>query len=259
MTERQFPPFPLDVLVSLGFGAVLLTAAAVLTWGPPAQAFRDSGWFYPAWGFALLMNLAAWRGLGVLWRWLVFRPDPPLTWREWFDSFRTRRALGFTLGGLAALLPGLVLTKAMSIDPWWHWWQAQGWPQATCTIVEGSLYTTRGSASFSRRRTYMHLAFAFERDGRRHVVQTYSPWRVGGTEWRIGPPREIVAGEPVDLDPRFPLGSVHRCVVAPDGAPRAYLDRQRWSGGLAIAAIGPAFCLFGLLLLSARPRGAAAA
>ena len=99
----------------------------------------------------------------------------------------------------------------------------------------------------------MRLAFTYDRAGERHVRQTYSPWRVGGTEWLIDPPREMIDGKPVDLSDRFPLGSVHRCYIAPDGT-QAFVDRGLWPGGYAIAALGPALVLFGMLVIAARPR-----
>lgn len=253
MGARVFPRFPIDSLVALAFGAVLLAAAALLTWGPIGEAFAASGWLYPAWGLALLLNLGALRGVRKIWQWLRFRPDPPLGWGEWFASLFTRRALGYTIVGLGAILPGLLATKAMSVDPWLNWWRAQSWPQSSCVIVEGSTYTTRGSNIWSKRHTYMRLAFTYDRAGQRHVRQTYSPWRVGGTEWLIDPPREMIDGKPVDLTGDFPLGSVHRCYVAPNGR-QAFLERRRWPGGYAIAALGPAFVLFGMLVIAARPR-----
>ncbi len=254
MGDRNFPRFPFDALVALAFGAVLLGAAALLTWGPIGEQFAASGWLYPAWGLALLLNLGALRGIRKIWRWLRFRPDPPLSWREWLASLSTRRAIGYTVVGACAILPGLLATKAMSIEPWLSWWRAQAWPQSSCVIVEGSTYTSRGSKIWSERHTYMHLAFTYDREGQRHVRQTYSPWRVGGTEWLIGPPREMIDGKPVDLTDEFPLGSVHPCFIAPDGS-KAFLDRRRWPGGYAFAALGPALCVFGMLVIAARPRG----
>lgn len=253
MGDRNFPRFPLDALIGLAFCAVLLGTCAVLTWGALGAAFRESGWFYPAWGLAGLLSLGALRGIAKIWRWLSFRPDPPLTWREWLASLFAGRAIVYTVIGMAAIIPGLLATKAMSIDPWLNYWQAQSWPESSCTIVEGDRYTSRGSQMWSKRHTYMRLAFTYERDGQRHVQQTYSPWRVGRTEWRIGPPREVVEGKPIDLDKNFPLGASHRCYVAPDGR-KAFLDRRLWSGGYAFAALGPALCLFGMLIMAARPR-----
>lgn len=253
MGDRNFPRFPFDALVALAFGAVLLVAAAGLTWGPIGPTFRESGWFYPAWGLAVLLGLAALRGLRKVWHWLTFRPDPPLTWAEWFASLFARRALGYTIVGLCALLPGLLVTKTMSIDPWRNYWRAQSWPESSCVVVEGSTYTSRGSQIWSKRHTYMRLAFTYDRNGQRHVRETYSPWRVGGTEWLIDPPREMIGGKPVDLGKDFPLGSVHRCYVAPD-AQQAFLDRRLWRGGYALAALGPALVLFGMLVIAARPR-----
>lgn len=253
MGDRNFPRFPFDALVALAFCAVLLAACAVLTWGPVAQAFRESGFFYPAWGLAALLSLGALRGVARIWRWLRFRPDPPLTWGDWFASLIAGKALVHTVIGVAAIGAGLLATKAMSIDPWLNYWRAQSWPESSCVIVEGSTYTSRGSQIWSKTHTYMRLAFTYDREGQRHVRQTYSPWRVGRTEWRIGPPREVVDGKPVDLNPNFPLGSVHRCYVAPD-AQHAFLDRGLWTGGYAMAALGPALCLFGMLIVAARPR-----
>lgn len=253
MGDRNFPRFPFDVLVALAFSAVLLGACAALTWSAVGDAFRASGWFYPAWGLAGLLSLGALRGIAKIWRWLRFRPDPPLTWGEWFASLFTRRAIGYTIVGVGAILPGLLATKTMSIDPWLNWWRAQSWPESSCVIVEGSVYTSRGSQIWSTTHTYMRLAFTYDREGQRHVRQTYSPWRVGRTEWLIGPPREVVDGKPVDLNTDFLLGAVHRCYIAPD-AQTAFLSRRVWEGGYVFAALGPALCLFGLLIIAARPR-----
>lgn len=253
MGDRNFPRFPLDALVSLAFCALLLGACAALTWSPVGDAFRESGWFYPAWGLAGLLSLGALRGIGKIWGWLSFRPDPPLTWGEWFASLFTGRAIVYTVIGLAAIAAGLLVTKAMSIDPWVDYWRAQSWPESSCVIVEGDLYTSRGSQMWSKTHTYMRLAFTYDRDGKRHVQQTYSPWRAGRTEWLISPPREMVDGKPVDLNANFPLGSVQRCYIAPD-ARQAFLDRRLWSGGYAFAALGPALCVFGMLIIAARPR-----
>lgn len=257
MGDRNVPRFPFSALVALTFCGVLLAAVSLLTWGPVADEFEQSGWRLPAWALAVLLGLGGLRGIRDIWRWASFRPDPPLTWSEWFASMFTRGAIGYTIVGLSAILPGLLATKAMSIDPWLNYVRAQSWPESSCIIVEGDTYTSRGSQIWSKRHTFMRLAFAYDRNGERRVRQTYSPWRVGRTEWLIGAPREIVDGKVLELTERFRLGSVHRCYVSPD-ASQAFLDRGRWNGGYAFAALGPALVLFGMLVIAARPRTAQA-
>lgn len=214
----------------------------------------DGWWWVPgAWGVGAFLSLAALRGFGDIWRWLIFKPDPPLTWAEWLRSFYQGHAWGPTLIGLCGLVPGLLAVKLMTFDPYWNWRRAQQWEETPCTVVEGEI-RWHGGGKYGRSWQAMHLAFEYFRGGNRYVSHTHSPWRVSHTEWLIDPPREVKNGKNIERTQDLALGTRHTCYVSPDNPQEAFFSRVWWEGAYLTAAIGPALCLVGLLALAARPR-----
>lgn len=252
-----------DPGAATGMSAGLERGASVPCWVDPERPSRalldtgyEAGWLLPgAWLVAVLLLSGALRGVPTLWRWLVYRPDPPLTWREWRLSFHRNGAWKWTSVGSMFLALGLVATWGLSIVPVWNWWRAQDWQATTCVIVEGPVRWQSAGRFPSRGRYVMDLAFTYQAGGQRHVAYTYSPWRAGSVEWLLSPPREVQKDRIIELTTAFALGTVHRCYVPGDDTGAGYIERSFWNGWYGIAVIGPLFVLFGLALVMARPRG----
>ena len=67
---------------------------------------------------AVVMFLCALPMAPKFWLWLTYRPDPPLSWAEWFGSFYQNLNWMFTMGGALFMIPGLLLLNPLTISPW---------------------------------------------------------------------------------------------------------------------------------------------
>jgi hypothetical protein len=244
---------PLEAIGSASPGAQLEC------WYNPAQPDQAllhreySGWWWlpGAWLLSAFLLLTTLPFLpAALWRWITYRPDPPLTWAQWFATFYQGNAWAFTVIGLVCLLPGLLLLKFLTIDPWWNWRQAQSWPPAPATITKAEPRSwSSGSGRQATGGYVVDIAFDYEYAGRRYAATTYSPWRAGRTEWLLQSTREEGIAEILQ---RLAPGSRHTAFVSPSQPYRAYLYRDRTGGATYITAFGPFLTLLGLTILAAR-------
>lgn len=161
-------------------------AAPQTCWVDPADPAHvlidrsyEGWWWLPVlWSVAALLLLSSVRGLREILRWACFRPDPPLTWHEWAQTFHRHGAWRMTALGGAFLLPACAATWALTVLPWWNWHRAQSWSASTCVMVEGRVRHSIGRFGV-RGGDVMDAAFAYQADGRQYVSHTYSPWRAG--------------------------------------------------------------------------------
>ncbi len=209
-------------------------------------------WWLPGiWLLAAFLMATTAPGLAMgLWKWAVFRPDPPLTWGQWLATFHANGAWAFSLIGLAALLPGLAMMWFLTVRPWWNWWQAQRWPEAQCQMTRSQVRGWRGGSGREAVGGYvMDIAFRYAFGGKEYMADTYSPWRLGGTEWLLQSSR---AEEMEALLAKFAAGTKHTCYVSPENPRRAYLSRERSGFGMYVAAIGPFLALVGWVVICSR-------
>jgi len=208
----------------------------------------DGWWWLPgAWALALFLLLQTAPALVVaLWRWATFRPDPPLTWAQWFGTFYENGAWSFTVIGLAALVPGLAMMAFVTALPWWNWWQASSWQETRCEITKSQVRGWSGNKSGGY---LLDIEYRYLWQGQAYLATTYSPWRLGGTEWLLQSTKNAGIEE---LRQRFAVGTSHRCYVSPEWPSRAYISRDRDNGATYITSIGPFLALLGLIVLCAR-------
>lgn len=224
----------------------------------PAQSLLDrsyEGWWWlpGSWTLAALLMLSALRGITDIWRWLSFRSDPPLTWAEWFRSFRQGDAWLFSLAGFSCLIAGILMLWFFTVAPWWDWRRAQHWVPTPCVIVEGRVHYVAGSFR-TKGRYVMDIAFEYESSGKRYVSTTYSPWHAGHTDWLLSPPRTVVNGKIVEDTREFALGTPHTCQVSPEHPEQAFMYWEFWEEAYLVGSFGPILTVLGLLILGARPR-----
>jgi hypothetical protein len=187
----------------------------------------------------------------AMWRWATYRPDPPLTWAQWFATFYENGAWSFTVIGLAALVPGLAMVVFVTAVPWWNWWQASQWQPAQCEIVRSAVrgWSGGGSSRSGSGGYLLDIEYRYLWGGRTYTSNRYSPWRLGGTEWLLQSTKEAGIEE---LQQRFAVGTRHGCFVAPDRPDHAFLSRDRDNSATYITSIGPFVALLGLIILCAR-------
>lgn len=222
----------------------------------PADAVLDreyEGWWWlpGLWALALFMVLSTGPSLAVaLWKWATYRPEIPLTWGEWFATFYRDGAWMYSVIGLAALLPGLAMVWFLTARPWWNWWQASQWPETQCEMVRGEVRTWSGGSGRDRTGGYiLDIEFRYEVHGRTFTATTYSPWRLGGTEWLLQSSRAEGIAE---LQQKFAPGTRLPCYVSPSDPQRAYLSRDRAGYATYVSCIGPFLVLLGLIVLCSR-------
>ncbi|MBL8175482.1 MAG: DUF3592 domain-containing protein [Bryobacterales bacterium] len=222
----------------------------------PAESVltRDyAGWWWlpGAWLLAAFMMLSTAPGLLIgLWRWAIHRPDPPLTWAEWLSTFYRNGAWSMSLVGFAALLPGLAMIWFMTVAPWWNWRQAQSWQPTPCEMTRSEVRNwSAGSGRDATGGYVMDIAFRYSFGGKEYGAATFSPWRLGGTEWLLQSTRT----EQVEaLLQKYAVGTQHTCYVSPLQPWRAYLSRDRSGFGTYVSAIGPFLALVGWVVICSR-------
>jgi len=206
----------------------------------PAQALLHreySGWWWLPVAYLLSLLMLSTTGPAFfkeLWLWATYRPDPPLSWPEWLATFYRGNGWMYSTTGLALIVPGLLMFKFATIDPWWNWWQAQSWTETPCRItkVEARRWTeTTTGAGFGRSGPpaggyLIDIAYSYEFGGQTHVGQRYSPWRMGNTDWLLQTNDEQVMQQILN---QFSVGSTHPCYVSSTEPTLAYLFRGRTS------------------------------
>lgn len=238
-----------------------VTGAHVPCWfnpAEPAQALLHRE--YPGWWWlpgawllaAFLLASTAPATFGGLWQWLTHKPDPPLTWAQWFATFYQGNGWAHSVLGLSCLIPGLLLLKFMTFDTWWNWWQAQSWVETSCRITRSeirnwsSLQASRPGASGY----LLDIAYTYEFAGQRWTGTRYSPWRMGDTEWLLqaGDSASILR-----LQQKYAVDSVHSCYVSPTEPGRAYMFRDRTGTSLYLSSTwSTVLIVLGLVILAAR-------
>jgi len=212
----------------------------------------DGWWYVPgAWLLAAFLLLTTAPHLVVaLWRWITYRPDPPLSWAQWFATFYERGAWSMTLVGCAALIPGLAMTWFMTARPWWHWWQVQHWTPAQCEMTRAEVRGWSGGTGREATGGFIiDIAYRYPHNGAQYTAATYSPWRLGGTEWLL-PSTHV--DEIEAMLKKFAPGTRHTCYISPQDPSRAYLSRDRSNFGTYVSAIGPFLALLGWVVICSR-------
>jgi hypothetical protein len=215
----------------------------------------EGWWWLPgAWLLAAFLLLSTLPPLlRGLWAWLVYKPDPPLTWAQWFATFYQDGAWAYSIIGLCCLIPGLTATKFMTIDTWWNWFQAQNWKPTECTITRSAVRGWSGGSGRERTGGYiLETAFTYEFDGKTYTGSEYSPWRLGKIDWLLQSSRREGPGSIAELLERLAPGSRQTCYVSPRDPRRAYLSRGKDPFGTYVSCIGPFLSLLGLVILCAR-------
>jgi|GEM_PF-3060661 len=135
---------------------------------------------------AVVMFLFALPLAGEFWHWLSYRPDPPLSWAEWFGSFYKGSAWLFTMGAALFITPGLLTLAPLTVNPWWNWWRSQGWVETTCVMTKNSLrQVALGSGIRPRSTSVIEIEYEYDRGGRRYRGTRFSPWSTPGTDWLL--------------------------------------------------------------------------
>lgn len=263
--SQPVPRFPADGIAYFALACAVAGGAAMITYfnesdfrlwwsGKGPRDYAGWWWIPGAWLLAAFLLLTTLPPLcRDLWAWLVYRPDPPLTWAQWFATFYRGHAWAHTVIGLCCLLPGLALTKFATFDTWWNWYRAQSWETTTCTITRSVIRSWgAGSGRGAAGGYFLDLAFTYEHAGKTYTGERYSPWRMGNTDWILQSSRREGPGSIAELQQRFAEGSRHACFFSSTEPRHSYLSRDRIPYGIYVACIGPFLCLLGLTVLCAR-------
>lgn len=215
----------------------------------PSNAVLDreyEGWWWlpGLWALALFLVLSTAPSLMVaLWRWATYRPEPPLTWEQWFATFYLDGAWMYSVIGLAALLPGLAMLWFLTARPWWNWYEASKWSALQCVMTHSA------SGDDATGGYLLDIEYQYEFQGKKYIGTAYSPWRLGGTEWLL---RSSHASGIEEMQQKFAPGTRLPCYVSPSDPRRAYLSRDRAGYATYVACIGPFLTLLGLIVLCSR-------
>jgi hypothetical protein len=201
---------------------------------------------------AVVMFLCALPMAPKFWLWLTYRPDPPLSWAEWFGSFYQNSNWMFTMGAALFMIPGLLLLKPLTISPWLNWWRCQRWVETTCVMTKNSLRgVTMGSGSRASSTTVIEIEYEYDHGGHRYRGTRFSPWSTPGTDWLL---QSADSSKIKTMLESVEVGSRRPCYVNPADPGQAFLMRVRDPFAFIGSAVAPVLLAMGWFILLVRPR-----